>query len=144
MATTSLSDSEHVVRYVKPTSIYRDGSIDIRLRQNEGGLSFHWLECFGEIPKEEQLTQARKVSRVTMNKNGRLVEWQVGETRKYLQSRTFPVQFVSKPLPANQTHIADPSHGEIEGVPPGDSPQANRFGDLIAECIIARHPTTDP
>lgn len=144
MTNNILPDSAHVVRYAKPSSIFEDGSIDIYLRPNEDGLSFNWLECFGNIPKEEQLAQVRQASRITLSRNGCLIEWHVGQTREYLLSHSFPVQFISKPCPATQEHKEDPSHGEIEGVPPRDSPQADSFGDLIARCIMARHPAVSP
>ena len=135
-----LPDSAHVVHYVRPTSIFEDGSIDIRLRSREPALSVHCLECFGDLPKEQQLAQVRRVSRLTLSKNGRLVEWQVGPTTQYLLDEAPSIRFVSKPLAADQNHEADPSHSEIEGLPPRDSPQADLLGDMIAQCIMARHP----
>ena len=53
------------------------------------------------------------------------------------------VRFVHQPLTAEDTYAADPSHSEILGLPPADSPEAEMIGDLIAECIVGVHPAVE-
>jgi len=44
------------------------------------------------------------------------------------------------PLDADENFEADPSHSEIVGLPPKDSPEADMIGDLIAKYVIEIHP----
>ena len=138
-----LPDGAHVVRYVKPTSRHEDGSIDgsaFRLRSGDNGLSVNWLEYFSDLTKAQQLDEVRRLSRLTMRRNGCLAELSVGETKQYCRELA-ALRFVHKPLAAENGYEADLSHSEIIGLPQGDSPQAALIGDLIAECIQAIHPT---
>lgn len=144
MTGDDLPDDNHVVRYVKPTSFHEDGALDSSvfiLRPRDTGLSVHWLECFDDLTKVQQLAEIRRLSRLTMKANGRLVELNVGETKQkvYDELNTF-LRFVHKPSTAKGEYEADPSHSEIIGLPPRDSPQATLLGDLLAECVKATHP----
>lgn len=139
-----LPDGAHVVRYVKPRKLLGDGSVDgseFRLRPDDNGLSVNWLECFRDRSKEEQLAEVRRLSRLDMRASGRLAELNVDATKRHVQQEVAALRFVHKPLPADGGHEADPSHSEILGLPPGDSPQAALVGDMIAECVRATHPT---
>ena len=145
MTRVELPDEDHVVRYVKPTSVRGDGSVDgsaFRLRQNDRGLSVNWVEYFRELDRPQQLDKIRQLSRLTMRPNGRLAELNIGITRRRVQSRLEPLQFMHVPLAAEDRYQPDPSHGEITGLPPGDSPEAALIGDMIAECIETLHPAT--
>ncbi len=139
-----LTDDAHVVRYVKPRKLLEDGSVDgseFRLRPDDSGLSVNWLECFRDRSKDEQLTEVRRLSRLDMRPTGCLAELNVGATKRHVQNGYAVLLFVHKPLVANCKYEADPSHSEILGLPPGDSPQAAMIGDMIAECVRATYPT---
>ncbi len=140
-----LSDDNHVVRYVKPTSIRTDGKVDgsefclREHRPDDTGVSVNWLECFGGLSNAQQLDEVRRLSRLDMKKNGRLAELNVGVAKHYVRNELKSLRFIHTPLPAEGDYEADPSHSEIVGLPPGSSSQAALIGDMIAECIEAIH-----
>ena len=146
MHANDLPDEANVVRYIKPTMVLEDGRVDgseFRLRAHrpdDTGVSVNWLECFGALSKAEQLDEVRRLSRLDMRKSGRLAELNVGTTKHYIRNEPDDLRFIHTPLPAESDYEADPSHSEIVGLPPGNSPQAALIGDMIAECIEAIHP----
>ena len=146
MHANDLPDEANVVRYIKPTMVFEDGSVDgsefcLRAhRPDDTGVSVNWLECFGNLSKAEQLDEVRRLSRLDMRKSGRLAELNVGTTKHYIRNEPDDLRFIHTPLPAESDYEADPSHSEIVGLPPGNSPQAALIGDMIAECIEAIHP----
>lgn len=149
MHANDLPDEANVVRYIKPTLVFEDGSVDgsefcLRAhRPDDTGVSVNWLECFGDLSKAEQLDEVRRLSRLDMRKNGRLAELNVGITKHYVRNELKSLRFIHTPLPAEGDYEADPSHSEIVGLPPGNSPQAALIGDMIAECIEAIHPAVE-
>ena len=146
MTGDDLPDDDHVVRYAKPTSVRTDGKVDgsaFRLRSNRPddiGLSVNWLECFCECTKDEQLAAVRRLSRLQMRERGRLAEMNVGATKQYVRTELEGLRFIHTPLVAEGTYKADPSHSEIAGFPPGNSPRADLIGDMIAQSISAIYP----
>lgn len=146
MTGEDLADDSHVVRYAKPTLVREDGTVGgeaFQLRHQESGLSVHWLECIEGLSKSQQLDHVREVSRLHMRRNGRLAELHVGFTKEYVRDELTGIRIVHQPLAAEDTYRADPSHSEILGLPPADSPEAELIGDMIAECITAVHPAKD-
>jgi len=143
MTGQDLTDDSHVVRYAKPTLVREDGSVGgeaFQLRLQESSLSINWLECFKGFSKRQQLAEVRRLSRLQMRRNGRLAELHVGNTKQYVLGELDSLRFVHKPLAAEGRYEADPSHSEISGLPPADSPEAELIGDVIAECIQAVYP----
>ena len=141
-----LPEDAHVVRYASPQHIHDDGSLDssvFRLRPQDAGLSINWLEVFGDIARYQQLEQVRRLSRLNMRPNGRLVELNVGLTKRRLRERLPTLSFRHRPLAADDRYAADPSHSEITGLPPGDSLQAALVGDMIAEVVLNLHPAVN-
>ncbi len=140
-----LPAGDQIVRYVKPRMVEEDGTAngaDFRLRPthpDETGLSVNWLEAFGP-EKDHQLTEVRRLCRLTRRPNGRLAEMNVGEIRSSVSEELDTLRIVHDPLEAAQGCDADPSHSAITGLPPGSSDQAMLVGDLIAECVVAMHP----
>jgi hypothetical protein len=142
MTGDDLPNADHAVRYVKPSQFDGDEGVDgsaFQLRQNESGLSVHWLECFEDLLKPQQLDEVRRLSRLTISRNGRLAEVNVGRTKQHLKEQLLDIRFIHMPLNAEGDYEADPSHSEISGLP--DFPDEELIGDLIAEeCIEAVHP----
>jgi len=140
-----LPAADHIVRYVKPSMIEEDGTAnggEFRLRPNrpdETGLSVNWLEAFAPH-KEHQLAEVRRLYRLDVKRTGRFAEMNIGAVRAKVAQELDTLRIVHDPLDAEGKHEADPSHAEIEGLPPGDSDQAMLIGDLIAEAVIAMHP----
>ena len=138
-----LPDGDHVVRYASPRQVLEEGGVDgsaFRLRRQDMGLSVNWLGCFRERCKSRQLDEVRRRSRITMRPNGRLVELDIGAVKAHVLERCPAIRFIHRPLAAEDEYEADPSHGEIVGLPPGDSPESALIGDMIAECIEDVHP----
>lgn len=143
MTGDDLPDDSHVVHYVKPTWILEGGSVDgsaFRLRAGESGLSVHWLECFEGLVKSQQLDEVRRRSRLKRSWRGRFAELHVDRTKHYIGEQLDGVRFVHKPSDAEGDYGADPSHSEITGLPPGDSPMGALIGDMIAECAEDTYP----
>lgn len=140
-----LPAADHIVRYVKPSMVEEDGTAnggEFRLRPNrpdETGLSVNWLEAF-DPDKDHQLAEVRRLYRLDVRKKGRFAEMNIGAVREKVAQELDTLRIVHDPLEAEGDHEADPSHAEIEGLPPGDSDQAMLIGDLIAECVTAMHP----
>ena len=143
MTGTDLPDDDHVVRYAKPTTVREDGSVDgsaFRLRPSDEGLSVNWLDYYQRFDKSQQLDKVRQSSRLTMRPNGRLAELNIGVTKRHVHARVKDLRLIYAPLAAEGEHRPDPSHSEIRGLPPGDSPEAALIGDMIAESIQIIHP----
>ena len=140
-----LPTDDHVVRYVKPSMILENGTpdgSDFRLRvsrSDEMGLSVNWLEAF-EPPKTQQLNEVRRLFRLSLRRNGRFAELDVGTTLRTVSEELTNLRMLHAPLEAAGGFDADPSHAEIVGLPPGDSDEAALIGDLIAECVVDMHP----
>lgn len=143
MTNTDLPDDDHVVRYAKPTTVREDGSVDgsaFRLRPSDKGLSVNWLDYYQRLNKSQQLDKVRRSSRLEMRRNGRLAELNIGVTKRLVDARLKSLRFIHAPLAAEGDYQPDPSHSEIRGLPPGDSPEAALIGDMIAESVQTIHP----
>ena len=131
------------MRYVKPSHVREDGSIDgenFRLRPQENALSINWLDYYKQWPIDEQLSEIRRLIRLSLRHNGRFAELNVGATKGQIAQLTDTVRFIHTPREATKRYNADPSHSEIVGLPPGDSILAALIGEMIADCIINQHP----
>ena len=147
MTDQELQDAANVVLYAKPTLV-----IDAQLGQIDGsaftwngrgdGLSVNWLECFGNLPKAQQLDTIRRLIRLNMRPSGRLAELNVGTVLQNIASELDSPQFVRKPLAETIEFEADPSHCELAGLPSReeDEIKAAEIGDIIANCVAAVHP----
>ena len=142
----SIADYDHVVRYIKPSGIGADGSINgsefcLRpQRADDVGVSTNWLECFREESKSDQLRLVRRLCRLSIRAAGCFAELNVGRTRAYLAEELPTIGFIEDPLPPSGNFEADPSHSLIVGLPAGNTPEAELIGDMIAECITSKHP----
>src|SRR5712692_455595 len=107
-------DSDHVVRYVKPTAVDVDGSVngsEFQLRSNrtdDAGVSVNWPECFLDKNKLEQLDEVRRLIRIVTRRSGCFAELNVGRTRNHLAKELSTLLFVKDPLEPNDEYRADP------------------------------------
>ncbi|NPD21733.1 hypothetical protein [Alterinioella nitratireducens] len=128
--------------------IQEDGTAngaDFRLRPNrpdETGVSVNWLEAF-DTDKAQQLAEVRRLYRLTVRRTGRFAELNIGAVREKVTEELATLRIVHDPLEADGDFEADHSHAEIDGLPPGDSPEADMIGDMIAECVINMHPAIE-
>ena len=81
----------------------------------------------------------KSLARYRRESPGRLVELNVGITKEQVGPILDELRFIPTPLAADENYEADPSHSEIVGLPPKDSPEAELIGDMIAECVIEIH-----
>lgn len=142
MTPRDLPDEGNVVRYAKPTQVI-DGRVDgsaFLLKETESGLSVNWLEYFGGRPKHQQLAEIRRLIRLTLRRIGMFAELNVGETREHIGDVLDEIRFIHSPLAPEGGFEADPSHSEVVGLPPGDTPEAELIGDMIAESVTEAHP----
>ena len=145
MKREDLPPDDHIVRYVKPSMIRRDGTpdgADFRLRPNrtdETGLSVNWLEMFG-FRKDHQLAEVRRLCRLERKPAARFAELNVGATIRAVSEESMSLRIVHEPLEGDEVYETDPSHAEIIGLPPGESDLAMLVGDLISQCVVAMHP----
>ena len=130
-----LPEDSNIVRYIRPSSIREDGTVDgtaFRLRPNEPRLSVNWMECFDEGSEAEQVSRIAQLIRMQIRPNGRFAKLGVNDTKNRVPD---DIRFLLCPLAAEDGHEADPSHSEIDGLPPDDSETSEWVGDLIAEGI---------
>ena len=147
MTGDELPDDSHVLRFIRPNWILDDGKVDgtaFRLKKKksgiiETGLSVHWLEWFEDLNKSQQLAEVKSLSRFKRTINSRFAELHVDSVKRSISAELDGVRFVHKPTEALGNYRADPSHSEIEGLPPWDSPDGALIGDMIAKCIKAMH-----
>lgn len=142
MTGEELPGDSHVVRYVKPRDLGKDGSplcSAFLLRQTENGLSVHWLGCFKDLVKSQQLDEVRRLIRLTNITKGKFAELHVDRVKQHLEEVLDEVRFVHMPLDAEGDYEADPSHSEIVGLPPGDTYEGEMIGDMIAQCVEDTH-----
>lgn len=145
MTGSDIPDSDNVVRYVGGSHIEDGQGLGgaFCLPPGREALSVNWLECFAHLPKPEQLAEIRRLSRLTMGASGRLAELNVGAVKSYAGQQRPSLRLVISPLPANENYTADPSHADIIGLPPANSPQSTLIGDMIAEGVNALHPARE-
>ena len=91
-------------------------------------------------PKTQQLSEVRRLFRLTVRRNGRFAELHVGTVLRTVSEELTTLRMLHDPLEAGHGFDADPSHAEIVGLPPSDSDEAALVGDLIAERVINMHP----
>ena len=146
MTGDELPDADHVVRNVRGTSVFEDGTVngsEFRLRPNRPddlGVSVNWLEHFEGLDKDAQLAEIQRLRRMTVRKSWRMAELNVGATKAHLRERLPEISIHHAPIEATDAYEADDSHSEIGGLPAGDSEEAELIGDMIAQCIIELHP----
>ena len=148
MSGNDLPENDHIVRYVRPSNL-EFGKVNIaefKLREdrsNEKGVSVNWLEYYENLSKEEQLAEVRRVkaSRLTLRKNGKFAELNVGKIKRLLSEELPDLRVIHTPRDTEKTFLADPSHSEIIGLPSGDADQFHLVAQIIVrECIHDLHP----
>ena len=138
MSVNDIPDTDNIVRYVGGSKI--DGDVVLgeafRLPSEypaRDRLSVNWLDYFEGLSKEEQVSEVRRLTRLKVGPKGRWAELNVGKTREHLHNELAALRFIQSPT------CADPSHGDIVGLPNAESPWASLVGDMIAECVQALH-----
>ena len=142
----AIPDRDSIVRYASGSHV-ADGVIlygAFLLRPGEDGLSINWLEYFAGRPQSEQLAEIRRLFRLNTRPSGRFAELNVGIVKSHLHDALDTLHIIQTPLPAAPPYAADPSHGDIFGLPAADSPTSMLIGAMIAECVQNLHPTIPP
>ena len=140
MTGDELPDSDHVVRYVKPSNV-QNGIVNAEeFVGGSNGVSVNWLEYFQERSTDEQLGEVRRCIQLTIRPNGRFARLNVGDTKGRVSGASRNLDFLHDPQAARPPFEPDPSHGLIAGLPAEDSPEAMLVADMISECILELHP----
>lgn len=144
MSCGDLPDDAHIIRYISPSRIDENGSVNgkaFRLRPNENGLSVNWLDYFADLDKSAQINEVRRLSRLELRPNGRFAELNVGVAKQAVRAVLPDLRFVHDPLPAGDGYEADPSHSQIAELPPlSDSQRSAMIGDMIARSVQKLYP----
>ncbi len=132
-----LPDDDHIVRYVKPSFLLNEkvtGAV-FELRNNETGLSVNWLEIIEAVDNHSRLNEIRRISRLTLRRNGRFARLNVGNTIRRVLEHALEIGIVEAPLDATEDLEADYSHAEILGLPITGSHESELIGDMIAKGV---------
>lgn len=102
---------DHVVRYVKLSMIGENNTVmgaEFCLRPGETGLSVNWLEAFCGS-KMDQPAKVRQLNmyRLTIKKNGRYAELNVGEVSRMVSEELGTLRIVHDPIDAERETEAD-------------------------------------
>ncbi len=138
-----LPNTDHVVRYVRPSLIRSDGSIRsaaFRLRKNEAGLSVHWLEHWSNAGFGDAMAEIRPRSRLSLSRNGRYAELNVGRSLTAIATVWIAARCVNVPLGASNTDVADPSHSEITPLPAYEDATSIAVAAAVASSVTTTHP----
>ena len=148
MTGDDLPDAAQVVRYVRPSHIRENGDAAgraFRLREGETGLSVNWLDYFAGLSRAEQLNEVRRLSGLSLSRNGRFAELNVGDVKQSVGAELpelAGLRFVHDPPSANGAHEADPSHSLVIGLPPYGDLRSKVVGNLIARRVQELHPAS--
>ena len=132
-----LPDDDHIVRYVKPSFLLNEkvtGAV-FELRNNETGLSVNWLEIIEAVDNHSRLNEIRRISRLTLRRNGRFARLNVGNTIRRVLEHALEIGIVETPLDATEDLEADYSHAEILGLPITGGHESELIGDMIAKGV---------
>ena len=146
-----VSSSETLVRFASGGHI-ADGKIGgtaFQLKADEAdGMSVSNLSVLhNNIDVALEALRKTFGSRLNVRKTGRFAEFTIQDViAKLVEAHlAWDISYVSNPLCAKGTELADPSHGLILGLPASGTPEGEMVGDLIASVVIRLHaalPTT--
>jgi hypothetical protein len=137
-----LPRGSNVLRYASPRVASIPGSAFVRRPTDDDGLSVNRPDYYRGT-REQQIAEIRRVIHCETRKNGRFFEINVDTAAAHVAA-TFveivmtAVEDMVEPEPPKFPH-QDPSHALLKGLPSPDDPQAERIGDLIANCILQPH-----
>jgi len=100
-----IPDSDHVLRYCRPSNIV-DGKISpgaFAIRPGEQSLSVNWLELFGkETPITHQIEKIRQAmsAKLALKRSGRFARINAGSARKKVAG----LEIKHLPTPKNRSH----------------------------------------
>jgi hypothetical protein len=133
-----LPEQDHVSRYCKPKTLGEDDQpsrTSFMLRPDDDYLSVNWLEYFGDIGRQEQLTEIRRHITLTLAATGKFAILNVGKALQHVRTHSDKrnVAILHEPIPE------DDSHSGIHGY----SHEDDLVADLIAEVIQETHPAKE-
>lgn len=129
-----LPDQDHISRYCRPKTLQEDGQpsrTSFMLRPNEEFLSVNWLEYFNLPNRQAQITQVRRVIRLTLQATAKIAVLNVGGILDRVYRNSDQVLAV-----LHEPEQDDPSHSGIHGYRHED----DWVADLIAEEVRETYP----
>lgn len=131
-----LPDTDHVARYCKPTTIVggQPTGAAFMLRPIDSFLSVNWLEHFGDIGQDGQISEIREHISLGLAPSGLFAVLDVGETIAYVYTNSVNITLSILHEPEQD----DLSHSGIHGYGYED----DMVADLISEQVRGLYPTT--
>lgn len=115
-----LSDSECLLRFIRPKFVYEDENVDLEafvLRRGEATFSVNRPSVFKGSP-EERYRKVCEHIQLKVTAGSRFACFaSVGELRKLLEDTNLRPEFFPDPRPATPEKKADPSHAIVTGLP---------------------------
>lgn len=143
MTPRNLADGDAVVRYISRRHIQGlkiNGAAFCR-RPGETARSVNLLEAGSGLGKAQQVHRVSEVIHLEVRPSAVFAELNVGAVRRALRGRRPNLRLVHRPSPATPRFPwVDPTHCEIYGLPPADSPQSIIIGDMMVALLTATHP----
>ena len=138
-----ITDGDDVLRYVSRRHIQGpkiNGAAFCR-RPGETALSVNLLDAGGGLDKAQQVNRVREAIHLEVRPSALFAELNVGAVRRALRGRRPNLRFAHSPSPATPRFPwVDPTHCEIHGLPPADSPQSLIIGDMMVGLLSAVWP----
>ena len=100
-----LPGNDHIVRYVKPSSLEfgRVNIAEFQLRESrpeEKGVSVNWLEYYENLQKNNSWRKYVECLVLSCGKNGQFAELNVGRVREFLSEKVPGLRIIHVPLDA--------------------------------------------
>ena len=141
-----IPDADHILRHVKATA-FDDGKVlgaafEWMPKRPNDGASVNWIERAEGDGREAKIDYIRHRRRLTWKKSHRLAILKAGQVRSTLQLHLSALgidmhpDIVTDPLNAEGDKPADPTHALIEGIPHGDTPEAEAIRDCLAAAVL--------
>ena len=132
-----LPDQDHISRYCAPKNA-PDGQptgASFMLRQDEEFLSVNWMEHFGDIGQEAQLTEIRESITLSLAASGIFAVLNVGEIINQVQRNSErELAVLHEPTPDDLSHSGVHGYGHEDDL----------VADLIAEVVLKTYPARQP
>ncbi len=141
-----LPDEDNVLRHVRYSQKQGEDGADgsaFRLAPDEEGLSVNWIEFFPNTGKSQAIANIREQIQRRLGGQSIFAELNIDDVKQCLRQNGWQVSVVHSPQEARGDFGPDPSHSEIRGLPPRETPDSKLVGDLIADCINNTYPARE-
>ena len=131
-----LPNQDYISRYCSPRTLLEDGqpsAASFMLRTDEEFLSVNWLEYFDLSNRQTQITQVRRVLRLTPAATAKIAVLNIGGILNRISRNSGRVLAV-----LHEPEQNDPSHSGIHGYRHEDDLVADLIAEEVREIYSAR------